>query len=91
MTTSAYFVASWRHLRAQRRSLQGHGRVARGAEKFGSQVGEGRGGALFVAVDEQHLTAGTGAGDGDVDGKRRLADAALDVADGEDHTSSVKR
>ncbi|CCF70433.1 hypothetical protein XAPC_4165 [Xanthomonas citri pv. punicae str. LMG 859] len=60
------------------------------AASFGPCRDGGGGGSLAVAVDQPHVAPGQGAGYGDLNGKGRLAYAALGVSYGNNHIGTSK-
>jgi hypothetical protein len=77
-------------LRTQGGALEADRRVAWCAELSGAQLREQERGALFIAIDQEHLSTITGTSDGEVERQHCLSDTALDVPYGQNHDVSLR-
>ena len=81
------FAGELADLAAQRSAGQRDGGIACLPKPLGAELGEGKGGALLVAIDQQQIAAGECQRDREVDGERGLADTALGISDCQYHSA----
>jgi hypothetical protein len=70
--------------------LEANGRIARGPDGRGPEVGKEQGRALLIAVDEEYISPLRRACDSEVEGECGLPDAPFNVPDYENHRLSLR-
>ena len=90
MTISSYLPASWRTCCRMAAPCSCTVVTLADRRHLGTDLGESRRARLLIPIDQQNISTALRQRHGNVGGQQCLADAALRVADREDHTPPIR-